>query len=108
MRAAAHVAAKLRWGIPPTAPLTRHQHYNSRHFSSPTNIAWQRKMNASEEDGDSKLQKVSTDLIRDIDAALQKYIRKLDGRGGTRVRSWARSSVVFPATCEVNLTSFTP
>lgn len=93
---------------PPSSP------YQASPDSRPSNqvsrqpaiTASQLKMNASEEDGDSKLQKVSTDVIRDVDAALQKYIRKPDGRGGTRVRSWARSSVIFTATCEVN-TSFT-
>lgn len=58
-------------------------------------------MNATEEDFDSKLQKVSVDLIKDLNDALFKFMRKPDGQGGTRVRSWVRANDVFPATCQV-------
>lgn len=58
-------------------------------------------MNAAEEDFDSKLQKVSTDLIADLDAALVSFIRKPDGHGGTKVRSWARCHNIYPATTQV-------
>lgn len=58
-------------------------------------------MNATEEDFDSKLQKVSSDLIADLDRSLVSYIRKPDGHGGSMVRAWAKAHDIFPATCEV-------
>ena len=60
-------------------------------------------MNATEEDFDSKLQKVSSDLIADLDRSLVTYIRKSDGHGGSKVRAWAKAHDIYPATCQVNL-----
>lgn len=59
-------------------------------------------MNATEEDFDSKLQKVSSDLIADLDRSLVSYIRKPDGHGGSKVRPWAKAHEIFPATCQVS------
>ncbi|KAJ3497046.1 hypothetical protein NLG97_g2195 [Lecanicillium saksenae] len=58
-------------------------------------------MNAADEDLDNKLQKISTDLIADLDRALVSYLRKPDGHGGTRVRSFVRAREAFVATCDV-------
>lgn len=58
-------------------------------------------MNATEEDTDSKLQKLSSDLIADLDRSLASYIRKPDGHGGSKVRAWAKAHDIFPATCQV-------
>ncbi|OAA68967.1 small nuclear ribonucleoprotein [Cordyceps fumosorosea ARSEF 2679] len=58
-------------------------------------------MNAADEDLDNKLQKISTDLLADLDKALVTHIRKPDGSGGTRVRSFVRAREAFAATCDV-------
>ncbi|KAK4125491.1 hypothetical protein N657DRAFT_631786 [Parathielavia appendiculata] len=48
-------------------------------------------MDASEEDLDIKLQKVSADLIADFDKSLGPFLRKQDGAGRSAVRSRVRS-----------------
>ncbi|KAM3510098.1 hypothetical protein MY10362_000237 [Beauveria mimosiformis] len=58
-------------------------------------------MNAADEDLDNKLQKISTDLLADLDKALVTYLRKPDGSGGTRVRSLVRAREAFAAICDV-------
>lgn len=62
-------------------------------------------MNAADEDLDNKLQKISTDLIADLDKALRSYLRKPDGTGSTRVRSYVRAREAFAATCDVSFFS---
>ncbi|KAJ4165265.1 hypothetical protein LMH87_006903 [Akanthomyces muscarius] len=57
-------------------------------------------MNAADEDLDNKLQKISTDLLADLDKALITHLRKPDGSGGTRVRSFVRAREGFAATCD--------
>jgi len=50
-------------------------------------------MDAPEEDLDIKLQKISGDLITDLDKSLQSFLRrpKQDGAGGSSVRSRVRT-----------------
>ncbi|KAG5953717.1 hypothetical protein E4U53_003509 [Claviceps sorghi] len=48
-------------------------------------------MDAPEADDDIKLQKISTDLIIDLDHGLKTALRKADGKGGTQVRSLVRA-----------------
>jgi hypothetical protein len=60
-------------------------------------------MNSAEEDLDLKLQKISSDLIADLDHALARHIRKPDGSGGTRVRTYVRAREMFAATCNVSV-----
>lgn len=60
-------------------------------------------MNAADEDLDNKLQRISTDLLADLDKALITHLRKPDGSGGTRVRSFVRAREGFAATCDVSI-----
>ncbi|PNY25556.1 Tubulin-specific chaperone D [Tolypocladium capitatum] len=55
-------------------------------------------MDAPEADGDVKLQKISADLIADLDRSLTTFLRKPDGRGGTRIRSFVRARETFLST----------
>lgn len=63
-------------------------------------------MNAADDDLDLKIQKLSSDLIVDLDKALITFLRKPDGNGGTRVRSYVRARDAFAATCDVSLPLF--
>ncbi|KAI5463469.1 tubulin folding cofactor D C terminal-domain-containing protein [Mariannaea sp. PMI_226] len=55
-------------------------------------------MDAPEADFDVKLQKISADLLSDFDRSLHGFLWKLDGHGGSRVRSRVRSKEVFRLT----------
>lgn len=59
-------------------------------------------MNTADDELDVKLQKISTDLTAELDQALVTYLRKPDGKGGTRVRSYVRARDCFTATCDVS------
>jgi hypothetical protein len=58
-------------------------------------------MDAPDTDFDIKLQKISGDLIEDLDRALTTSLRKPDGHGGTQVRSFVRGRETFKATTVV-------
>lgn len=58
-------------------------------------------MDASDSDFDIKLQKISGDLIADLDRALTTSLRKPDGHGGTQVRSFVRAREIFKSTTMV-------
>lgn len=60
-------------------------------------------MDAPETDFDVKLQKVSSDLLADLDKALTTALRKPIANGGTRVRLFVRARETFKSTTEVNL-----
>ncbi|EXV01678.1 tubulin binding cofactor D family protein [Metarhizium robertsii] len=55
-------------------------------------------MDAPDSDFDIKLQKISGDLIADLDRALTTSLRKPDGHGGTQVRSFVRAREIFKST----------
>ncbi|KAG6005578.1 hypothetical protein E4U21_007837 [Claviceps maximensis] len=55
-------------------------------------------MDAPEADYDIKLQKISADLIVDLDHGLKTTLRKADGRGGTQVRSFVRARETWKST----------
>ncbi|KAG5930233.1 hypothetical protein E4U42_002635 [Claviceps africana] len=55
-------------------------------------------MDAPEADYDIKLQKISADLIADLDHGLKTTLRKADGRGGTQVRSVVRARETWKST----------
>ncbi|TWU76628.1 hypothetical protein ED733_008233 [Metarhizium rileyi] len=55
-------------------------------------------MDAPDSEFDVKLQKISSDLITDLDRALTTSLRKPDGHGGTRVRSFVRARETFKST----------
>ncbi|KAJ2905436.1 hypothetical protein MKZ38_005534 [Zalerion maritima] len=48
-------------------------------------------MDATDEEQDIQLQKISADLIVDFDRSLTPFLRKQDGSGGTRLRSRVRA-----------------
>lgn len=58
-------------------------------------------MDAPDSDFDIKLQKISGDLIADLDRALTTSLRKPDGHGGTQVRSFVRAREIFKSTTMV-------
>ncbi|KHN94180.1 beta-tubulin cofactor d [Metarhizium album ARSEF 1941] len=58
-------------------------------------------MDAPDSEFDVKLQKISGDLIADLDRALTTSLRKPDGRGGTRVRSFVRARETFKSTTTI-------
>ncbi|KAG6009081.1 hypothetical protein E4U54_008612 [Claviceps lovelessii] len=58
-------------------------------------------MDAPEADYDIKLQKISADLIADLDLGLKTALRKTDGRGGTQVRSFVRATETWKSTTMV-------
>ncbi|POR31903.1 Tubulin-specific chaperone D [Tolypocladium paradoxum] len=55
-------------------------------------------MDVPEADCDVKLQKISADLIADLDRSLTTVLRKPDGQGGTRIRSFVRARETFMST----------
>ncbi|KAG5980479.1 hypothetical protein E4U55_003992, partial [Claviceps digitariae] len=55
-------------------------------------------MDAPEADYDIKLQKISADLIADLDHGLRTALRKADGRGDTEVRSFVRARETWKST----------
>ncbi|KID92154.1 beta-tubulin cofactor d [Metarhizium guizhouense ARSEF 977] len=55
-------------------------------------------MDAPDSDFDIKLQKISGDLIADLDRALTTSLRKHDGHGGTQLRSFVRAREIFKST----------
>lgn len=59
-------------------------------------------MDAPEADFDVKLQKISADLIADLDRSLTTFLRKPDGQGGTRIRSFVRARETFLSTTAVS------
>lgn len=59
-------------------------------------------MDAAEADLDVKLQRISADLIADLDASLPLFLRQADGQGGSRVRSWVRSQETFRLNSHVS------
>ena len=60
-------------------------------------------MDAPDTDFDIKLQKLSADLIADLDRALTTLLRKHDGHGGTTVRSLVRARDTFESTTSVGV-----
>ncbi|QPG94942.1 hypothetical protein C2857_007374 [Epichloe festucae Fl1] len=58
-------------------------------------------MDAPEADFDIKLQKISGDLIADLDRGLSTALRKSDAHGGTRVRSFVRARETWKSTTMV-------
>ena len=63
-------------------------------------------MDAAEFDLDIKLQKVSGELIADFDRSLRSLLRKADGGGSPRIRSWVRAHEVFRLTGSVRILKF--
>lgn len=64
-------------------------------------------MDASEEDLDIKLQKVSGELIAAFDQRLRCFLRKPDGSGGSRVRSRVRAREASHLMSNVSETEWT-
>lgn len=60
-------------------------------------------MDATDTDFDIKLQKISGDLIADLDRALTTAFRKPDGHGGTQVRLFVKARDIFKSTTDVSL-----
>ncbi|KYK59396.1 hypothetical protein DCS_00526 [Drechmeria coniospora] len=58
-------------------------------------------MDAPEAELDVKLQKISADLLVDLDGAITSLPRKADGHGGMRIRSFVRVSETLDATTAV-------
>lgn len=59
-------------------------------------------MDAPDTDFDIKLQKISGDLIADLDRAFTTLLRKPNGHGGTQVRSFVRARETFKSTTAVS------
>ncbi|OAQ69024.1 beta-tubulin cofactor d [Pochonia chlamydosporia 170] len=58
-------------------------------------------MDAPDTDFDIKLQKISGDLIADLDRAFTTLLRKPNGHGGTQVRSFVRARETFKSTTAI-------